>query len=194
MGKKWAAIVGQGATVAHAPFDDPDWEIWGMAWIVHPRDTLLFDIHHPNFKDVEGKRQHINRHTPEYIAHVDGTGLPIICHPEAKFKNGIHFPYAEVQAMFPNRDVLESTVSYMMAYAMLKGYERIGLWGCHFIGDMEYLYQLPSVTYLMGVADALGIDVYSAVGGPLMVSGYTAGMYGIDQGKRIRFQPSTLDA
>lgn len=192
MSKRSAAIVGQASTASLAPFDDPSWEIWTLGWVFTlPRVDLRFDIHHPEFKADETYKGHINSMVwePQYPKWIKDNRLPIICDQAAIERfGGTAYPVDEVNALFPRRDVLECSVSYMIAYAILQGYERIGLWGCHFIGSVEYLYQLPSVTYLLGYADAKGIEVVIAEAGPLMVSGYNAGRYGIDHNVRPRFQ------
>lgn len=194
MGKS-AAIVGQASTAALAPYQDRSWDIWGFAWCTpdYPRVDLLFDIHHPQFKSDHKFEKHYNSQHfyPEYPRWVSRQGIPVICDTDAVASFapvGQAYPLAEVRALFPDRDVLECTVSYMVAYAILKGYRRIGFWGCHFVGSAEYLYQLPSVTYLMGYAEARGIEVVVAPAGPLMVSGYNAGRYGVNRDVRPRFQ------
>jgi hypothetical protein len=190
--RKSVAIVGGAiATAEFAPFNDKNWDIWGMAWHTQAlqRTDLLFDIHHPGFKGEGTYRLHYNsHHNRTYVDKVNASGVPIICDPLAlaTFTNGIPYPLDEVKAIFPRRDFLECTVSYMIAYAIWKGYERIGLWGCHFTGKDEYQYQLPSVTWLLGYAEAHEIEVYICPGGPLMASGYNAGRYGVDHGTRPR--------
>jgi hypothetical protein len=187
--KAVAIVAGGEATAAFAPFKDPEWEIWGLAW--HTRGLekvdLLFDIHHPNFKGEAPYRLQYNSHTNQkYIDKVDASGVPVVCDPEAKFKNAIPYPLADVKALLPKRDFLECTISYMIAYAILLGVKKIGLWGCHFTGKDEYQYQLPSVTWLLGYAEAKGVEIYVCPGGPLLVSGCEKGRYGVDHNMRPR--------
>ena len=189
--KSGAIVGGAEATAAFAPFNDPEWEIWGLAWhtAALERIDLLFDIHDPGFKAEAPYRLHYNSHrNPKYIAKVNVSGIPIICDQKAlgTFKNGTHYPLAEVRAAIPSRDFLECTVSYMIALAILKGAKRIGLWGCHFTGKEEYQYQLPSATWLLGYAEAKGVEVVIGPGGPLLASGYDAGRYGVNHDMRPR--------
>jgi hypothetical protein len=111
-----------------------------------------------------------------------------MCDPRAmdSFKNGFPYPLDAVRAFLPKRDFLECTISYMVAYALLKGARRIGLWGCHFTGKDEYQYQLPSLTWLLGYAEAKGVEIVIGPGGPLLVSGYNAGRYGVNHDMRPR--------
>src|SRR5215475_15745550 len=41
------ALIGNGETIDQAPFDDPAWDIWALAWMVPqlPRATLAFEMH-----------------------------------------------------------------------------------------------------------------------------------------------------
>jgi predicted RNA methylase len=191
MRKSVAIVGGAEATAIFAPYKDPAWDIWGLAWHTSAlqRTDLLFDIHHPNFKGEAPYRLHYNSHrNQKYLDKVNASGVPVLCDPLAlpSFTNGTPYPLDEVRAVFPKRDFLECTVSYMIAYAIWKGAERIGLWGCHFTGKDEYQYQLPSVTWLLGFAEAHEIEVVIGPGGPLLASGYNAGRYGVDHGTRPR--------
>jgi predicted RNA methylase len=187
--KSVAIVGGAKATAQFAPFNDPEWSIWGMAWHSpegRPVD-LLFDIHDPEFKGESPYNLHWNSHKNQrYIDAVDASGAQVICHPRAVFKNGTPYPLNEVLAAIPARDFLECTISYMIALAIYWGAKKIGLWGCHFTGRDEYQYQLPSVTWLLGYAEAKGIEIYVAPGGPLLASGYNAGRYGVNHDMRPR--------
>jgi predicted RNA methylase len=187
--KSVAIIGGAKSTAQFAPFNDPEWETWGMAW--HAPEgrafDLLFDIHDPKFKADPPYTLHWNSHKNlDYINYANGAGVPVICHPDAQFKNGTPYPLEEVLAALPRRDFLECTISYMVALAIVQGRKRIGLWGCHFTGKDEYQYQLPSLTWLLGYAEAKGIEIVIGPGGPLLASGYNMGRYGITHDVRPR--------
>lgn len=186
-----AIVGGAEATAINAPFHNPEWEIWGLAWhtAALQRTSLLFDIHDPGFKAEAPYRLHYNSHkNQKYIDKVNASGVPIMCDPQAlaSFTNGIPYPLEAVRRHFPKRDVLECTISYMVALAIMQGANRIGLWGCHFTGKDEYQYQLPSLTWLLGYAEARGVEIVIGPGGPLLASGYNAGRYGVDHGMRPR--------
>jgi hypothetical protein len=171
------AIVAKAATAALAPFDDPGWDIWGLAWVGYPRINRLFDIHDVNFKQATPDDYNSQRN-PEYLAKVEGTGTPVWSMPDAPFKNRVEYPLDAVSADL-GRAYFECTVSYMIALAIHEKAERIGLWGCHFTGRTEFQWQRPSVTWLIGLAEGRGIPVEVCPGTPLMVSCYTWGRYGI---------------
>ena len=73
----------------------------------------------------------------------------------------------------------------MVALAILRGYDEISLWGCHFTAAEEFRVQLPSVTWLIGIAEGRGVKVSVGPGAPLLMSGYEAGRYGVDQNFRF---------
>jgi hypothetical protein len=185
--KKKVAIVGKAATAAFAPYDDPEWDIWGLAWVKYPRLDLMFDVHHRDFKAAAHLRTHFNsHHNPEYFPAVnDGekrAGIPVMCMAEnigpTRFKLGIPYPLEEIKAFLP-RAYLECTMSYMLALAIMREYEQIGLWGCHFRSREEFLWQVPSVAWLIGVAEGRGITVDLVPGQPLLTSAYVEGRYGV---------------
>jgi len=180
---KKVAIVGKAATATLAPYDDPEWDIWGLAWKNYPRVDLQFDVHHPDFKKAAEFKRHFNsHHNPDglYLAKVNGEKVPIMCHPSAmgSFERGRPFPFEEVKAILP-RVYLDCSISWMIGYAMLIGVEHIGLWGCHFMRKEEYAVQLPSVAYMIGLAEGRGVKVDVCAGAPMLMSGYVAGAYGI---------------
>lgn len=178
------AIVGKAATATHAPHDDEEWDIWGLPWVIYPRADLLFDIHSPDFKKAIPYNRHFNsHHNPDglYLARVNSHKIPVMCHPAAVgtfFKHGIAFPYASVKALLP-RVYLDCSIAWMIGYAMLIGVKHLGFWGCHFMRKEEYAVQLPSVTWMIGLAEGRGMIVENCAGSPMLMSGYNAGEYGI---------------
>ena len=104
---KKLAILGKLETKFKAPFDNPDFDIWGFNYhkIMPPRYTLWFDLHAKN---------------PNPIADITRKNFPFDkC---AKLLGGNYF---------------NNTVSYLIAYAILKGYKEIYLYGMRFVDDGE---------------------------------------------------------
>lgn len=64
------------------------------------------------------------------------------------------YPIDEVLSEFGH--CFTSSVSHMIAYAILKGYKTIGLWGIDLSSKEEYEYQRATVLHLLGVAKARG--------------------------------------
>src|SRR5690606_41276724 len=68
-------------------------------------------------------------------------------------------PYPLERAIQEFGRCFTSTVSYMIALAIMEGCTHLGLWGIDLTDQEEYLYQRPAVEYLLGVAAARGIAV-----------------------------------
>ena len=56
-------------------------------------------------------------------------------------------------------DFFSCGISYMIAYAIYKEYERIDLFGCNMEANTEWSYQRPSVEFWIGMARGRGINV-----------------------------------
>lgn len=65
-----------------------------------------------------------------------------------------------------SKGYLTNTISYMLALAILEGYEEIGIWGVDMAvsselrGKNEYSWQRPSCEFFLGIAVGMGIKVY----------------------------------
>jgi len=169
---KQVAIVGLGlATHDDAPFVDPEWECWGLPWDreywvhydqyfeMHPRSLLEL----PESKRETGyfdKLAEID-HAPIYM-HQHWDDIP----------NSVAFPIEEMRstvfANFPRKywkqkpqvDWYNSSPGYMLAKAIHEEYDRIGLWGFDMESKRDYTYELPNLSFLIGLAIGRGIDVY----------------------------------
>lgn len=67
------------------------------------------------------------------------------------------FPYEEIAKEYG--DYFGSTVSYMLAYAIYSGYERICLYGIDSYSEWHYLNDKHYISYWLGVASGKGIKV-----------------------------------
>ena len=178
------AIVGRAGTHASAPWRDTEWEIWGMPWISYPRVDRLFEIHDQKSTDLlpecDGDPSWLPQAQEKY------KDIPVYCDPSRMwaFNKAIEYPLDAVCKFLPFPS-LETTISYEIALALMEGVDEIGLWGIHMMGRGEFQWQRPSVTYLIGLAQGMGVKVTIPPGSPLMMSGYTAGRYGLTGGMRV---------
>lgn len=101
------AILGKLETKFKAPFDDPEFDIWGFNYhkTMPKRYTLWFDIHSKN---------------PNPIADIKRD----------------NFPFKECEELLGG-NYFNNSVSYLIAYGILKGYKEIHLYGVRFIDDSE---------------------------------------------------------
>lgn len=148
-----------------------------MPWFHCPRLTRAFEVHDQSIADGWTGEMEESEWLPEFKErHAD---VPVYCDPSRMhaFPNAIEFPLAEIAESIPFQ-YLETTISYEIALAIHEGVEEIGLFGIHMMGREEFVWQRPSVTYLIGLAQGRGIKVTLAPGSPLFLSGFVSGRYG----------------
>ncbi len=186
---KTVAFVGMAVTSrADAPWDNPDIPIWvlnemGHTDLVHPkagdadpspykfiqRWDELFQIHarwdftrNDNFNDP--------LHW-EWLQEQDGT-RPIWMQEQFEDIPGAQsYPLDEATALVAkvwigDKQVqyFSATMPYMVAKAIVDGYERIELWGFEMSSGTEFNYQKPSSLFWLGVAAGRGLEIYTPPG------------------------------
>lgn len=104
---KKVAILGKLETKFKAPFDDNSWDIWGFNW---------HKIMPP-------------RYTLWFDIHSCGVN------PIADITRE-NFPFKECEELVGGQ-YFNNTVSYLIAYAVLKGYQEIALYGIRFLRDTD---------------------------------------------------------
>lgn len=167
---KKIAIIGKCSnTRQDAPMKDSSWTIWGLAWDPLPRCDAYFEMHEnwrlfrfdPNdpstHQDCEAHRRWLMGQTvPVWMLKV-----------EDDIPTSVEYPMEEITKITGETrwgmPYLESSISYMMALAILEKPDKIGIWGCDLATGGEYAYQRPNMEYLIGYARALGIKVYVPV-------------------------------
>jgi len=156
------AILGSAeATRDLAPFDDPSWEIWGLAWRFydHPRMDKAFEVHDPSIWHEYLKPEIYSAwlQKPE-----DADGNPIdvymLPHVAAQYPATKAYPVADAEQLMGRR-YFTSSFSYMLAKAIMDGATEIGIWGVDLVSDEEYMQQRPAAEFLLGIAQAKGIKV-----------------------------------
>lgn len=161
MGLK-VAIVGL-ATSTHdqAPWDDPSWQKWGLAWdnACWPRMDRLFEMH--DIRIVQGMFAGTS-----YFQRLLDCGPVYMQHACAEIPNAQPYPLAEVVKTI-GAPYFNSSVAYMLALAIHEGAEEIALWGVDMAANEEYGYQKPNTEYLIGLARGRGIVVHIPDESPL---------------------------
>ena len=138
------AILGKLETKFKAPFDDMSWDIWSM------------NIH----RDAE----QLPRISLWFDIHAQRPN------PRADIKRE-NFPFAEVEKLVGGQ-YFNNSVSYMIAYAILKGYVQIDLYGMRFqSADEQRRREYHNVRELIFFARGQGVKV-SAPYDPIMLQTY----------------------
>lgn len=142
---------------ALAPFNDHEWEIWACSPgnYTAPRVDAWFELHSLDRKWVPGNEPYIKAlmaHQRVYLAQAD-----------VRLPNGLIYPKDEVYEFFGNYHFLDtffqSSVSFMLAYAIMQKPDQIGLWGIDMAAADEYGQQRPGCHYFFTEAERRGIEI-----------------------------------
>lgn len=170
------AIIGSApSSLRLAPYDHPQWAIWGCSPGVYgyaKRLDAFFEMHRwepqiPGKPDDAAAKPWFS---PEYVAFMQNFPGPVFLStpPDEPFpvKNGVRYPFADMIALH-GPYFFTSSVAWMLALALdillplrAKGVEcKIGLWGVDMAANTEYAFQRPGCQHFMGIAAAAGIKI-----------------------------------
>ena len=87
--------------------------------------------------------------------------------------NQSNYPLQEIIEKYQSR-FFTNSIAYMIAYAIYLGFDKISLYGIDLDVDGEYSFERPSVTYWIGFARGLSIEVFIAsdIDDPLFLYGF----------------------
>jgi hypothetical protein len=182
MGRK-VAIVGTADTCHMTPYDDPEFEIWGVnnGYLLMKRWTRWFELH-PITHDGShfyrrGQREFRGTDMDTYMKKLAELNCPVYMQQHwDQVPQSCTYPLADVAQVFgsqlgwfhqtfdgtqPSYDVyLTNTISYMMALAILEGFEEIHVYGVDMAVSSEYGVQRPSCEFFLGYIVGKGIKLY----------------------------------
>ena len=147
-----------------APWDDPEWELWGT-----PRDTegwphfkLLFEMH-----DILVVRQQFDAGKyPGYLERLQHIDQPIFMPAQCpEVPRSVTYPLDEVTRV--GRDYFHGTGAYQLAFAAWQLPHVVGLWGVD-LADERYGHQVACANYWLGQLDALGVAIVLPESCPLL--------------------------
>lgn len=157
------AVVGLSPTTHNlAPWNDPDWEIWGLPWDegYWVKCARLFEMHDIRLLDSRNSKR-----PKDYFHRLQTIDVPLYMQ-ERYFPNVTEFPFDEVAKT--TGYYFNSSIAYAIALAIHENAERIGVYGVDMKGDDEYGYQKPNIEYLLGLAKGKGIEVIVPEQSPLL--------------------------
>lgn len=148
------AIVGaHRSTKLQAPYEDRDWQIWTCSPSNEselPRHDAWFEIHEMNDAIIA------QRQGPVYREWLKAQPVVYMMELYPEYGGAVKYPLEEVESAF-GRYFLTSSISFMMALAIMKKPEKIGLWG---ISDCpEYREQKSGILYFVQRAKECNIDI-----------------------------------
>jgi len=212
--KKKVAIIGFASSWNQAPWDDNDFEIWGLNELYKLVQTLprqvrfdrWFEIHNPLSPSKNTKEHHdwlkvcpiplyMQRKYPEFPASVEYPRDQV----KAFFNRNFVFPGSN------NTDTVTETtqkgsrfadysnqISWMLALAIYEGFEEIHIYGVDMAQKSEYAFQRSSCQFFIGYAAGLGIKVLIPQNSELCKFGQDYG-YDTDNQTRITFKRDIKD-
>ena len=177
------AIVGGAESRNLAPFEYPEWEIWGCnnVYLGIPRYTRWFEIHKIWFDGQtyyrRGEREFRGVQVKKYMQELADLSIPVYmqkCWPI--IPKGVLYPLDKIVGRFGR--YLTSSIAYMVALAIREGVTDLALYGINMgMGD-EYDKQKPCIEYLLGYAKGMGVRVTVAPESMLL---YTPRLYGFEE-------------
>ena len=150
--RKKVAMVGFASNSLHqVPWDDPEFEIWGMnqgAMNFRRRADRWFEMHLPEATpDIR---------MPDYMNWLRELTIPIYmidCYEYAP--TSLRYPIEDA-IRFAGRDYFMSSVAFMLCLAAMEGFEEFHLYGINLaIGD-EYFYEKPNAEWWLGKLEGMG--------------------------------------
>jgi len=160
------AIIGLGGGMEDAPMDV---ERWGLPWSGDSSYDLYFEVHHPD----------VRPYTQNYKDKLNDLDMPVVMQHEME---GIHnseaFPMGAVNMV---GGYLESSIAYMLAYAIYEAVDKVAIYGVGAPFDSHYVAQRSNLEYLIGFARARGTKVEIQDCSELLQSHWDAGIYGFDK-------------
>jgi hypothetical protein len=154
--KRKIAIIGTAPQWQLAPFDDPEWEIWGIFGVVGcgKRFNRIYELHDKSVIEPMADQHK----SGVYWETVSALGENYITKdPYDKAPNAKRFDFDGKLKKYGK--YFASSASWLIAEAIDEGATTIGLWGINMASDSEYAYQKPSCTYLLGYARAKGVEI-----------------------------------
>ena len=153
---KKVCIVGLGLSRINTPYDDKEFEIWGLndSFSILKRCDRLFQIHKlEDIKDMIGRYNKTN-----VIEELKSIKIPIYMQQVFDdIPSSVKYPLKEVSNGY--HQLFSCCISYMIALAIYENFEEILICGVELANDEEYTNQLPSVLYWLGIAEGKGIKV-----------------------------------
>jgi hypothetical protein len=139
-----------------APFNDPSWEIWSCspANMDLPRSDAFFEIHGPD--TVLREPQYVDM---GYIKYCQTHPRIYMQELRPEFPGAVKYPMEEMSKRFGDY-FWTSSLAYMLALAIDKKPEVIGLWGVDMQASDEWAHQRPGCHYFIQEALRAGIQVY----------------------------------
>ena len=156
--KKKLCIVGTASSMPQAPFDDEEYEIWGVSGLLGAekctRLDRIFEIH--PWYEV--------RSMLPLLAEMENSDAPIYMQEvHEEVPRSVALPHDELMERF-HLDVMgdhlyvTNSITWMILLGIYEGYTDFSLYGVHMAHDMEYAYQRASCSWALGIIHGFILD------------------------------------
>jgi hypothetical protein len=173
--KELLAIIGTAdPTRQAAPYEDKNFEVWGVAVASTYPDVKRLDVQFEMHTDGYWKKD------PNVTKRLAETTVPIYMHDHyEEIPNSIKYP---VDIVTKYRRYFTNSIAYMQALAfhsfiMTGKPKHVAMFGVHMESSEEYTEQRPCCEYWLGRMEGAGMDIELAPGGALLAS---VGLYGYE--------------
>ncbi len=193
--KKLAIIGTAPSSINLAPYNDPDYELWGLNGVYSMVDfpnitnfTRWFDIHSLKcIREVYKTPQY--SYGAGYVEWLQSLSIPVYMQEAyQEMPTAAKYPKEEILAMFPRR-YFTNSISWMIALAIYEGYTDISLYGVDMATSSEYQDQRPSCEYFIGYCEGKGINFYLPEESDLLKTPF---LYGFEDEKKDAFRVKLL--
>jgi len=202
MAVKKVAIIGYTSSRALAPYDDPDFEIWGLNDLHRfiPKYDRWFELH----KEADVIREHAagrmegrDSWTESYKVMSQMTCPVYMQEVNPDIPMSLKFPLKEILNYFSKYFVdkeavryFTNSISYMLALAIMEDFKEIHVYGVDMAVGTEFQEQRASCEFWLGVAVGRGIKIHIPEQSDLLKSKF---LYAFEDDKRNVFL-SKLDS
>jgi hypothetical protein len=140
-------------------------EIWSVIWAYKykvPRLDRLLEMH-PIWLQARSKKPEYKKARDHWKWLKNNHTIPIymlVQHPSVPM--AVRYPIEAAQELVPparRKAVFTSSFDFLMAMAIVEGFDRIEPYGFDMGSDTEYRYQREGAAYWIGYCDAHGIDL-----------------------------------
>lgn len=193
-----------------APYDDPEFEIWGCNHVFQyaKRVDAIFEVHTAGQLEA-----YYGKNWPAYRKVLsDFRGRLVMNEPGDEFPHAERLPIEKLQKVFgftiENIDftneppgkrailgrlrsevaIFKSTISYMIALAILEGRPEIAIYGVDMSVDSEWFFQRHNLYFFLGWARAKGVSIVIPAHSHLMKEQGWVRLYGYDQEQAAKYK------
>lgn len=168
--KDMLALLGTADTLGAAPYEDTNFEIWGVAqtttYPVFKRADLLFELHAPEYWRDKNVLARLRK----------WEGPTVMQRHYSEIPRSIAFP---LETILQYRRYHTTSITYMLALAyhsFLKTGKpkHVAMFGVHMEAREEYTEQRPCCEYWLGRMEGAGMDIFNAAGAILASQGLYA--------------------